>query len=45
LSLLAAVSRQTVNRSLSTLQTAGLIRVERGAIDIFDVDKLAMFGN
>lgn len=44
LSLLAAVSRPVVSRSLQTLQQAGFIAVEHSVIMILDLSGLADFG-
>jgi CRP-like cAMP-binding protein len=41
---LAGISRQRVNQALQTLQQAGLIRVEYGAIVIEDLDGLRRYG-
>ncbi len=45
LSLLAAVSRPVVSKSLQTLKQAGLIEVEHGVIVIRNLAGLADFGN
>lgn len=45
LSFLAAVSRQTVNRSLQLLEASRLIRTDRGTVEILDLEKLAQFGS
>jgi CRP-like cAMP-binding protein len=44
LALLAGVSRQVANRALQQLEGAGLLRLERGGIAVFDVGTLASYG-
>ena len=44
LALLAGVSRQIANRALQQLEGAGLVRLERGGITVFDVGTLAGYG-
>lgn len=41
--LLAGVSRQIANKSLLRLESLGLIRVERGSIQVLDLEQLAHF--
>ncbi len=43
LALLAGVSRQTANKSLLTLEAAGLLATERCGITVLDVDQLARY--
>jgi CRP-like cAMP-binding protein len=38
---LAGVTRQTANRVLAAVQEAGIVRLERGSIEILDADALA----
>lgn len=40
LGLMLALSRQTVNQILRQLEAQGAVRVERGAIEILDIEKL-----
>jgi CRP-like cAMP-binding protein len=42
---LSGISRQRVNQALQTLQQAGLVRVEYGAIVIEDLEGLRQYGN
>ena len=42
---LSGISRQRVNQALQTLQHAGLVRVEYGAIVIEDLEGLRQYGN
>ena len=44
LALLAGVSRQIANRALQQLEGAGLVRLERGGITVFEVGTLAGYG-
>ncbi|MDX2205726.1 MAG: Crp/Fnr family transcriptional regulator [Hyphomicrobiaceae bacterium] len=41
--LLAGVSRQVANKSLTRLESLGLIRTERGCLQVLDVGRLAQF--
>ena len=43
LALLAGVSRQSANKSLKTLEEAGLVRLERRGLTVLDVDGLATY--
>jgi len=38
---LSGVSRQRVNQALQSLEKAGLVRVEYGAVTVLDLDRLA----
>ena len=42
--LLVGVSRQRANQSLRTLEQAGLLAVEYGAIRVLDLDGLKRYG-
>ncbi len=43
LALLAGVSRQAIGRGLRILEDAGLIRVERGGLAVYDIDRLSHY--
>ena len=44
LGLLSGMSRQLANESLKTLESKGLLRVERGGVTVLDVKRLAKYG-
>ena len=44
LGLLAGISRQATNKSLQTLESKGLVRVERNGITVLDLESLGRYG-
>lgn len=44
LGLLAGISRQATNKSLQTLESKGLVRVERNGITVLDLENLGRYG-
>jgi hypothetical protein len=45
LALLAGVTRQVANKSLLSLEAAGLLLTERGGITVVDLERLARYGS
>jgi len=43
--LLSGLSRPVTNKSLKTLETKGLLRVERAGLTVLDLERLREFGD